>query len=149
MIRPLRQILTRPINLQQLELFFYTPAAGLQGVGVEDLIRTTFVPFALVEIIYRAHLKKLGAIFDYLKIPHGPSDDVYLSEFEVTRLLYQRYDNIPAVVNDVASACKLDLESVEIFCLRKFLFHKNVVLRPDYKAVLFEGVGSSPAAEVP
>jgi hypothetical protein len=147
-IRPLRQILTRPINLQQLELFFYTPTAGLQGVGVEDLIRTTFVPFALVEIIYRAHLKKLGAIFDYLKIPRGPSDDVYLSEFEVTRLLYQRYDNIPAVVNDVASACKLDLESVEIFCLRKFLFHKNVVLRPDYKAVLFEGVGSSPAAEV-
>ncbi|MGZ7171654.1 MAG: hypothetical protein ACXVI1_10705 [Halobacteriota archaeon] len=148
-IRPLRQILKRPINLQQLELFFYPSTVGLQGIYLDDLIRTTFVPFALVEIVYRAHIKKLGAIFDYLKIPRGPSDDVYLSEFEVTRLLYQRYDNIPAVVKDVASACKLDLESVEIFCLRKFLFHKNVVLRPDYKAVLFEGAGSSPAAEAP
>jgi hypothetical protein len=60
-----------------------------------------------------------------------------MTEYSLMELLYRRYHSTAELLADVSSAVDLRPRSLELFCLKKFLFHSNVVLREDYRQVLY------------
>jgi hypothetical protein len=133
---PLRTMLVRPVDPRRIERAFEIPLAGQPRTP--DMVRQVFVPLALAEIVYSAHRQRLVSAFEYLQIPHEATGHVRLSEYDLMRILCRKYDGVDALISDVSRVCGFAPGSVELFCLRKFLFHNNVVLRRQYRDILYE-----------
>jgi hypothetical protein len=140
---PLKHALRRPVSPRRLERFFEVSPSEKPRRGPNQVVQP-LISFALAEIVYTAHLGELRASFDFLKLPCDDSGNVQLSEYELMRHLYKKYDHLSHVMADVSSALKISPQSVESFCLKKFFFHNNVVLRSEYKKILVD-VGSTGA----
>lgn len=134
--KPLRKLLRRPVDAARIEPFFDLPDPA-RVRRAADPIRQELVPFTLAEIVYSAHRRRLISAFQYLKLPHDEFGTVKMTEYSLMELLYRRYHSMAELLADVSSAVDLRPRSLELFCLKKFLFHRNVVLREDYRQVLY------------
>jgi hypothetical protein len=135
--KPLKKILQRPVDVTRIEPFIEVPDPARPRRTGLDPLREELVPFTLTEIIYSAHRHRLIPAFQYLNIPHDEVGAVHLTEYGLMELLYRRYNSTDELLGDVLSSVDLKPRSVDLFCLKKFLFHSGVVFREDYRKVLY------------
>lgn len=90
----------------------------------------------LVALLSRPVPPRYLAVLDYLELPHDAAGTVPASPYHVVVALLRRYDSVPDLLEDVERALDLPPHSREIWLLRRLLFEKNVVLKPEYRPLL-------------
>jgi hypothetical protein len=97
------------------------------------------VLYLLLEYIQGANLKKMDPIYRHLNVREIIYNENSFQEFEVAKTLNFTFERIGELYKDVSKKFKLASSSgIEILMLR-FLIHRlNVIIKPEYRDLLFE-----------
>lgn len=124
----------------------------------ESYLRTLFSPPAggkeawnhaariLLEHIWKASSERTSRVLTSLGLPAHEGTRVPLSEYKIMRLLYARYGSLPQLRAEVLAQMGVKEDSLEALFLEYLLYTHNVVLRSEYREILF---GPDAGAEAP
>jgi len=100
------------------------------------LAATSVVAGLLLAHIFHAHLDEVVRVLDCLELPHE-NGYVSLSEYELLRHLYERYESTDALIADVVARLRLEPGTIGRLYLDYSLYINRVIIRPEYRELLF------------
>lgn len=134
--------------------------ARLEAMPAAEALAGLLTPDAAAPAASEAALWLLNAVFrvddaacrrvaDFLNLPIDNGGAIALSEYRLMDRLYARYDDIGALFADVARSLDVGDDAVETLYLRYVIHRNNVILRSDYRPLLFQPrAAGAPAAAV-
>jgi hypothetical protein len=91
----------------------------------------------LLDHVFKTSSERTARVVAALGLPPGEGAHLPISEYKVMRLLYSRYSSLPELRADVLAQVSAPEDSVEALFLEYLLYANNVVLRPEYRELLF------------
>jgi hypothetical protein len=91
----------------------------------------------LLEHVFKTSAERTSRVVAALGLPPGEGAHLSISEYKIIRALYSRYGTLPELRADVLAQVNAPEDSVEALFLEYFLYTNNVVLRPEYRELLF------------
>lgn len=101
---------------------------------------------ALLEHVFKTSPEGTSRVLAALGLPAREGARLPISEYKVMRLLYSRYSSLAELRADVLAQVNAPEGSVEALFLEYLLYANNVVLRPEYRELLF-GPGAAAGEE--
>ncbi|CAK0767683.1 conserved hypothetical protein [Gammaproteobacteria bacterium] len=91
----------------------------------------------IVSLIVSNYGKERALALNWLAIPHDANGNPTVSEYLFLEHLYRNYQSRKELVAAVSTTMRWNALGPEIFSFRELLYHFNVILRPDYRNLLF------------
>ncbi|HYO70295.1 MAG TPA: radical SAM protein [Archangium sp.] len=101
------------------------------------------VPCAL-EHLFTRHREQVRPVLELLGVPHDERGHSTLSEYRLAELLYRRYASTEQLLGEVAATLPVASESLEMLYTEWLLYANNILLRPEYKDLLFDQLPPGP-----